>query len=140
MKKLILTLAAATSLTAGAALAQPGYYRHDDYRGDYRSDYRPDASADYRWMDARQTRLEQRINEGVRNGELNRWEARRARAAMRDIVHLEHVYMRDRYLAPDERADLDRRFDALAQQVRMDRADLDRDYGRSGYNNYRPPY
>lgn len=137
MKRLILTLATAASLTAGGAMAQPGYYRHDEYR---RDDYRADPGADYRWMHARQERIEQRINDGVRNGELNRWEVRRARFALRDIVRLEHVYMRDRYLAPDERADLDRRFDALSQQVRMDRADYDRDDRRYGYNNSRPPY
>jgi hypothetical protein len=120
VKTLILPLAIATALTAGAATAQP-YGRHDG--GGWMS------------INQRQERLDRRIDRGVESGQLTRREAYRARAAFQDIARLESRYRRDG-LSQWERADLDRRFDALAGQIRWDRRDDDRRYG---YNDY-PPY
>lgn len=124
MKTLILTLAAAASLTAGgAAMAQP--YGYDGPRwGDGRGE-----------IDRRIDILQRRIDDGVGSGDLNRREAYRAKAAMRDISLTERTYIRDGRLTGYERADLNRRLDLLARQIRFDRHDDDRRYG---YNTYRP--
>ena len=127
-KTLILTLAAATVLTAGAASAQ----RYDDgHRGD-RYEQRHDRNA---WMpiNQRQKQLDHRIDMGVRSGQLTRAEAYRLRGEYRQIANLETRYRRNG-LSGWERSDLDRRFDALASQIRYERRDGD----RYGYNGYRP--
>jgi hypothetical protein len=116
MKTLAIALAAATVLSAGAASAQPyGYARGD------------------RWMsiNERQARLDQRIEQGLRNGQLTRGEAYRLRREFRRIAYLENRY-RSNGLSGWERADLDRRFDALSAQIRSERHDGD----RYGYNTY----
>ncbi len=125
MKTLIVALAAATALTATAASAQPyGYGRHDGPRAE-------------RWMtiNERQAMLERRIDRGVARGDLTRREAYNARATFQTIARLEHRYRRDG-LSQWERADLDRRFDALAAQIRWDRRDGDRRYGYNDYPRY----
>ena len=120
MKTMMIALAAATALTATAAAAQPGYGRDRDY-----------------WVsiNERQARLEQRIDRGIANGDLTRREAYRARASFNDIARLESRYRRGG-LSQWERADLDRRFDALAAQIRWDRRDGDRRYGYNDYPRY----
>lgn len=94
--------AAALALTAGAASAQA-------------------------WMSIndRQAQLDQRIDAGVRSGDLSRQEAMRLRSEFRQLANVEAQY-RANGLSPGERADLDRRFDRLAMQVRMERRDGDR--------------
>jgi D-mannonate dehydratase len=105
MKTLIVTLAAATALTAGAAAAQPGYGRDH-------------------WMsiNERQAMLERRIERGVQRGDLTRREAIRLQRQMRDLARLEARY-RYNGLSGWERADLDHRFDRLSAQVRFERHD-----------------
>lgn len=105
MKKHIRTAllaSAALALSAGAASAQA-------------------------WMgiDDRQAQLDARIDAGVRSGDLSRSEAMRLRDEFRDLAILEERY-RANGLSAWERDDLDRRFDQLAMQVRMERRDGDR--------------
>lgn len=122
MKTMILTIAAATALTAGAAAAQSyGYGRGDS-----------------RWVpiDQRQERLAFRIDQGVRSGQLTSREAYRLRMEFNQIARLEARY-RINGLSNWERADLDRRMDVLTNDIRMARRDDDRRYG---YNDYYPPY
>lgn len=121
MKTLILPIIAATALTAGAASAQPGY----GYGGGGR------------WMpiEARMDRIDYRIDQGVRSGQLTRNEAYRLRAEFRDIQRLEARYSRNG-LSSWERADLDRRFDQLSAQVRWERRDNDRRYGWNDRRDY----
>jgi len=124
MKKIIasgLIAASALALTAGAASAQS--YRGYD-RG-YERGWTP--------IDVRQDQLNRRIDRGVENGQLSRREAWRLRSEARDITRLEARY-RVNGLSGWERADLDRRFDALSAQIRYERHD--RDYGY-GYGNDR---
>jgi len=87
------------------------------------------------WVDInrRQAQLERRIEQGLRNGQLTRNEARRLRAEFRDIARMENAYRRGG-LTVREQAELDRRFDALAMRIRFERGDDDRRYG---YNRYR---
>jgi len=118
MKTIIIALAAATALSAGAASAQGyGYGRE--------------------WMpiEQRLERLDNRIDQGVRSGQLTRREAYQLRAQFNGIVRLEARYSRNG-LNNWERADLDRRFDNLSAQIRMARRDDDRRYGYNDYPRY----
>jgi hypothetical protein len=92
----------ALALSATAASAQP----HDGWTP----------------INQRQAQLEQRIDRGVRHGDLTRVEARQLRGEFRHIKRLEAQY-RANGLSPRERADLDRRFDRLAAQIHTERHD-----------------
>ncbi|WP_430422032.1 hypothetical protein [Phenylobacterium sp.] len=121
MKTMIVTLAAATALTAGAAAAQPyGYGRHDN-----------------RWtdIDRRQEQLAFRIDQGVRSGQLTRREAYRLKTEFNRVARLEARY-RVNGLSGWERADLDRRMDILSNDVRLSRRDDERRYGYNDYPRY----
>jgi hypothetical protein len=84
-------------------------------------------------INQRQAQLDRRIDQGVRNGTLSRREAVRLRAEFRQIAVLEAQYRRSgRGLDNRERADLDRRFDRLSMQIRMERRDRD---DRRGYGD-----
>jgi hypothetical protein len=129
MKKIItsgLIAASVLALSAGAASAQSWGDRRSD-RSE-RSDYRNDRGG---WVsiDARQEQLDRRIDRGVHTGDLTRREAWRLRQEFNQIAQLEHRY-RMNGLSGWERADLDRRFDRLAAQIRWERRD--NQYG-SGY-------
>jgi hypothetical protein len=121
MKTALAALAAIAALTAVAApaAAQP-------YGGQYDREVRQDRD----WnrggynINERQARLDQRIDAGVRHGDLTRREAYRLRAEFRDIARLEARY-RAGGLSNWERADLDRRFDRLDAQIRVQRHDRD---------------
>jgi hypothetical protein len=89
-------------------------------------------------INERQANLDQRIDNGVRNGDLTRAEADMLRADFNRLAHLEVDY---RSSAPGltlaETQDLDRRFDALSQRIRVERADTERrggDYNGGDYN------
>ena len=78
------------------------------------------------WMsiNQRQAQLDARIDQGVRNGQLTRREAMGLRAEFNDIARLEAQYRRTGGgLDMRERADLDRRFDALSARIRYERHD-----------------
>ena len=97
------------------------YQRHDrDERGD-RNDR---GDRDWQPINQRQRQLDQRIDQGVRNGDLTRNEAYRLRAEFQDIARLEARYRRNG-LSYQERADLDRRFDNLSRQIYVERRDRD---------------
>jgi Ni/Co efflux regulator RcnB len=117
MKTIVIALAAVTALaSASPAAAQYGQY---DRGGRFLS------------INERQDRLERRIEQGMRNGQLTRAEAYRLRREFQRIARLENRY-RSNGLNGWERADLDRRFDALQAQIRFERRDGD----RYGYNEY----
>lgn len=130
MKTVMIALAAATALSAGAAAAQPGYGYDRSHDRNYERSYDRGARP---WMsiNERQARLDRRIDQGLRNGQLTRREAYRLRSEFRRIAYLENRY-RSNGLSGWERADLDRRFDALSAQIRYER----RDGERYGYNDY----
>jgi hypothetical protein len=96
----------------------------------------PAASAapwDYnnRNIDARQEQLNERIDQGVRDGSLTRREAFDLRAQARQIAYLEARY-RNNGMTWDERRDLNQRLDQLAQNIRYERHD---DQYRGQYRN-----
>lgn len=75
-------------------------------------------------INQRQANLSQRIDQGVRTGALNRNEAFRLRTQFRALTRLENNYRRSRPgLTQAERRDLDRRFDALSQRIRIQKRD-----------------
>lgn len=106
MKRAILTLVAAASL-AGAAV--PAFAQ-----GPRPSDWQPLAQ--------RQDNIEQRIDQGVRSGQLTRREARGLRDQFHDLLRLEARYERHG-LNLQERTDLQRRYDALSARVRFEKHD-----------------
>ena len=78
-------------------------------------------------INARQSRIEARINQGVRAGALDRREAAQLRSQFRAIAALEARYRASRPgLTAAERRDLDRRFDALERSIRVQKNDRDR--------------
>lgn len=106
MKKLLAIAVAASALAVAApASAQT-------YRG-----WQP--------INARQAQLDQRIDAGVRNGSLTRQEAIMLRAEFDNLARIEANYRRSNGLSAWERADLDRRFDALSARIRYERHDRD---------------
>ena len=77
-------------------------------------------------INARQARIEARINQGIRSGALTRREAVQLRAQFRGIANLEARYRASRPgLTMAERRDLDRRFDALERSIRIQTHDRD---------------
>ena len=127
MKKIILTLAAVSALTATAASAQPGagYDRRDN-----RDFGRPPIAAPGIGIDARQAMLAQRIDRGVRNGSITRREGARLNAELREIERTEWTFRRSRPgLTQREIAQLEMRLDRLAALVRFERNDRQFGYG-----------
>ena len=129
MKKLttLTLIGAASALALGATAASAQSYgdRHDGYRQDsYRQDnYRGDGSrGGYVSIDQRMAQLDRRIDRGVRDGTLSRREAYRLRGEFQQIARLQARYRADG-LSGWERADLDRRFDILSNQIRAERHD-----------------
>lgn len=121
MKKIILTLAAVSALTAtaSAASAQPG------------RDFGPPAfAAPGAGIDARQAMMAQRIDRSLRNGAISRREASHLKSELREIDRLEAAFRRSRPgLTQIEAAQLNNRLDRLAAQVRVDRHDREFGYG-----------
>lgn len=129
MKKTVLTALAlaATAVALPAAAQSYGhgpqpYYGDRDHRGGY--DNRRDDYRGWQSINQRQRQLDQRIDVGVRNGQLSRREAVRLRSEFNQLVRLEASYRRGG-LTTWERADLDRRFDRLSAQIRYERRDRD---------------
>ena len=102
MKRTLLALAALATVAAAPLAAQ---------------------AAPWQSVNQRQANLEQRINQGVRNGALTRSEATRLRSEFRSITRLETSYRRSNGLSMRERADLDARFDRLSRQVMAEKHD-----------------
>ena len=122
MKKFTLLVAglgiAAATLPATTASAAPapahGYYQ-----------------AGWQNINARQARLDNRIDQGIRSGALSRREATRLRNEFRALSRLEAQYRRSGGgLTLAERRDLDRRFDRLAAQIRVEKRDWNGRRGR----------
>lgn len=114
--RLSLIAASALAMTAGAAQAQG---------------WTP--------INARQASLDDRIDAGVRSGDLSREEAIRLRGEFRQIQALEARY-RSGGLSDWERRDLDRRMDALSIRVSSERTDRQTGpgwYGGRGWTDQR---
>ena len=119
MKKILLSIAAVSAVAVAVpAVASAQSYDRGHGRGGYQ-----DVGGD------RVARLDQRIDMGIRNGGLSRNEAWRLKGDLRETARLESRYRRGG-LSGWERQDLDRRYDRISAQIRYERHDRDRDYGR----------
>ena len=116
-KALIPVLAIAAASVAVPASAQ-NYDRHD------RHDRYEQNRGGWQSISNRKHQLDRRIDVGMRNGSLSRREGRRLENELNRLVRLERSYMRGG-LTRWERNDLDRRYDRLAVQVRIERRDRD---------------
>lgn len=114
---LVLASVSAVALPAAAQNYGRGHDRNDD-RG-YSQNY-----GGWQSINVRQTNLDRRIDQGVRNGQLSRREATRVRSEFNALLRLEANYRRGG-LTAWERNDLDRRFDRLSAQIRSERRDHD---------------
>lgn len=129
MKKTLISIAAVSTL---AAAAVPAIASAQPYGGGY--------GGGWQNVDQRLANLDRRIDRGVQTGALTRREAQSLRFEFRQLVRLEDRY-RHNGLDRWERADLNRRFDALSARIRWERQDgQDRryDYGYGygyGYRN-----
>lgn len=111
----VLAIAAASVAVPAAAQNYDRYDRHDRYeqnRGGWQS------------ISNRKYQLDRRIDVGLRNGSLSRREASRLQTQLNSLIRLERNYLRGG-LTQWERNDLDRRYDRLAAQVRIERRDGD---------------
>jgi hypothetical protein len=107
MKRMLMTALAAASLAAAVtpALAQPAGARIND----------------------REARIAERIDQGARNGDLTRREAWNMKRELLAIERMEQRYRGyDHRMNYRERADLERRLDALSARVFANRHDGDR--------------
>ena len=126
---LIPAIALAAASVAVPAMAQNyGPQHHDDRGGRYEQDrgdrYERDNRGGWQSISQRKYQLDRRIDQGERNRQLSRREATRLRAELNQLVRLEYSYQRGGFSAR-ERAELDRRYDRLAMQVRAERRDND---------------
>lgn len=118
MKKALIPVLALAAASVAVPAAAQHYDRHD--RGDrYEQNY-----GGWQSISNRKYQLDRRIDNGLRNGSLSRREATRLKSELNSLVRLERSYLRGG-LTRWERGDLDRRYDRLAQQVRMERRDRD---------------
>jgi hypothetical protein len=125
MKKILLSIAAVSAIAAAVpAMASAQAYGPDRGPDRYDRDYGHDRG--YGQGD-RVARLDQRIDMGIRSGSLTRNEAWRLKGDLRETARLQVRYSRGG-LNGWERADLDRRFDRISAQIRVERHDRDRDY------------
>ena len=131
MKRILISVLAAASMTAAVtpAFAQP--YRGDDAR--YGERY--DRGDGYGNINARQAALAQRVEDGARSGALTRWEVRQFRRELNSLEQLEQRYRSDRDgyrygrgggLDGRERADLENRLNILSQKIERAMRDWDR--------------
>ncbi len=93
----------------------------------------PASAQAWQSINQRQANLDSRIDAGVRDGSLSRAEATRLRGEFNTLVRLEARYRSSYGLSMSERADLDRRFDALSSQIRYQRSDNETRRGNGGW-------
>lgn len=137
MKKALIPVLAIAAASVAVPAAAQNYDRYDrDHRYERNDRDRHDRDNRYdrgdryenhgRWQSIAQRKyqLDRRIDVGIRNGSLSRREAVRLQAQLNSLIRLERSYMRGG-LTRWERSDLDRRYDRLAVQVRIERRDRD---------------
>jgi hypothetical protein len=124
MKKFVISALALTAASVALPAAAQSY--HAPYRPapGYSQTHYQNYNG-WETISRRQARLDQRIDNGIRNGQLSRREATRLRSEFNALLRLEGSYRRTNGLSQWERQDLDRRYDRLAYQIRDERHDND---------------
>lgn len=124
MKKALIPLLAIAAASVAVPAAAQNYDRQDRYDRHDRGDRYEQNYGNWQSISQRKYQLDRRIDNGLRNGSLSRREATRLKSELNSLVRLERSYVRGG-LTRWERSDLDRRYDRLAVQVRMERRDND---------------
>lgn len=119
MSKLMLALAGGTAL----AVALPAAAQTSTYS---RADLNSGA-----WATQRIDQLEERLDDGIEAGSIDRTEARTLRTQIRELNRLESRYLADGSLSQTERTDLVQKMRTTRQQLRT------ADGGRSQYAEWR---
>ena len=134
MKRTLIALAAAGVLASGVAVAGTTVQLYGDYGS---AAFVPVQYSDRygdRWDDRsvnvneREARIRARIDRGIRDGRITRAEARGLYRELGSIESAERTYKSDGRLTNRENADLNRRLDRLADNVRIQLRDDDRRY------------
>ncbi|WP_024303892.1 hypothetical protein [Pseudogulbenkiania sp. MAI-1] len=81
-----------------------------------------------------------RIERGVRDGSLTRWEARRLLRQLDDLKDQRRAYLADGYLSYYEQRRLARSEQALSEEIRRQRHDDQNRYDYRGYPEPQPRY
>lgn len=119
MKALIASVAAVAALSAAMPAAAQSWGRNSDF-------------GDFGRGRSESARLEQRIEVGLRSGQLTFREAAMLRRDVARVRDLEWRYGRDGRISANEARDLDWRYAAVSQRLRFEQRDPDRGYG-AGY-------
>ena len=82
-------------------------------------------------VNQRQQYQQQRIQQGVRQGDLTRGETRQLQGEARDIRREEHAFRSDGRFTPAERQQVNRNLDQLSHNIYRERQDGDRRFGRN---------
>ena len=133
-KTVLMTALIGATLAAVPASAQSygrgyGYSQGYDRRG-YGDDHRNGARQEL-WQ------LGQRVDRGIRNGDLTRREADYFRREIAQLRDLDQRYSRGGGYSWREQQRLDQRIDRLRQRLRYERRDDDRSWDRRGYDDRR---
>lgn len=119
MSKIMLALAGSTALiVAVPAVGQTSTYSRADLNSGA-------------WASQRIDQLEERLDDGIEAGSIDRTEARNLRVQIRELNRLESRYLADGSLSQTERTDLIQRMRTTRQQLRV------ADGGRSQYAEWR---
>ena len=107
---------------------QRGWHDQRNPRWDHRRDEHKDHDRGQwrdtdRQIDARQDRQHDRIEQGIRSGELTRREARELLREQREIAALEARFRADGRLSPWEYRILDRELDDASRNIRQEKHD-----------------
>lgn len=141
LKTLIALSLLSGTIVAGSASAdfgrgQPGYGGFDgrapqqfdrkdgpDFRHDARPDYRFNDWRVARYVDQMQAQQRQRIQQGLRSGQLTPKEADRLMKEQQEIERMQHKYMSDNRLAPNERQRLMAALEEASRNIWRERHD-----------------
>ncbi len=82
--------------------------------------------AGLREINLRQQEQRARIEAGFHRGAITRWEYRRLMAEQQEIQALERAFVADRFLAPRERMELNRRLDIASSHIVFEARDRQR--------------
>ena len=125
MKKLIVSLALATSALVASAPAAAQTYGRPDYGDRYDRSDRSDRGIWQGNLRERLDRIGYRIDRGFERGAFTRGEVQRLRYELNNVQRLAQRYSYDG-LSGRERGDLERRINWLQQRVQQERFDDDR--------------
>lgn len=107
------------------------YHQADRYQ---RPDFRYNDARSARYIDQMQARQRQRIQQGIRSGELTPREAQRLMAEQQQIERMQHRFMSDNRINPFERQRLMAELEDASRNIWREKHDA------QDRNDFRPPW